>query len=200
MKTPIDCINTKSILGRNATPIEIIESARSVLGSIDLDPASDEVINNLVKATRIFTYEDDGFFQNWSSRTLWLNPPGKTYSTFLGKEIKASHWIRKLYREYSKGAVDSAIALVYRSGSLGSVGMDILSDNSVSLCVTSAGASSPVINGSGRISFETINSEGERTPETNNTQSSAFLLFSTETCIHHKFSKEFSKYGKVYGA
>jgi len=60
MIVPADCINNQSANGRNATPLEVFESVRYVLGDIELDPASDHTINIEVKAKRIYTIEDDG--------------------------------------------------------------------------------------------------------------------------------------------
>ena len=42
------------------TPPPIIESARSVMGGIDLDPASSEKAQETVRAEGFFTAEDDG--------------------------------------------------------------------------------------------------------------------------------------------
>ena len=56
------------------TPIEFINAAREVMGSIDLDPASCEAANKTVKATKIFTIDDDGLKQHWRGN-IWLNPP-----------------------------------------------------------------------------------------------------------------------------
>jgi ParB family chromosome partitioning protein len=56
------------------TPAEIIESARVVLGNIDLDPASCEIANKVVKADKIFTIDDNGLEQEWYGN-VWLNPP-----------------------------------------------------------------------------------------------------------------------------
>jgi phage N-6-adenine-methyltransferase len=57
------------------TPPAFIEAARAVLGGFDLDPASSEVANSTVKASRIFTAEDDGLAQEWPIGTIWMNPP-----------------------------------------------------------------------------------------------------------------------------
>lgn len=56
------------------TPIEFINAAREVMGSIDLDPASCEAANKTVQATKIFTINDDGLKQHWRGN-VWLNPP-----------------------------------------------------------------------------------------------------------------------------
>ncbi len=57
------------------SPVECIEAARNTMGSIDLDPASDEEANRVVKATKYFTKEDDGLKQTYFGN-IWENPPG----------------------------------------------------------------------------------------------------------------------------
>ena len=56
------------------TPPDYISAARTVMGKIDLDPASSEEANTIVNAARIFTIEDDGLAQDWEG-SVWLNPP-----------------------------------------------------------------------------------------------------------------------------
>jgi hypothetical protein len=185
-----DCINTMTENGRNLTPIAIVEIARGVLGEISLDPASDTLANETIGAKRIFTVEDDGYSKEWMASTVWLNPPGKTKSQ--GKQVKASHWFRKLYRAWKDGNIGSAIGLVYRGGSVGSLGIDILSDALV--CITAAGA--PCVNGSGRLSFDRVEDD-RRVSETDNTQSSVIFLLSQEPIIRTRFSDRFSDLGVV---
>lgn len=56
------------------TPVEIIEAARRVMGGIDLDPASSNNANRIVKAGEIFTKFDNGLRRHWFGR-VWLNHP-----------------------------------------------------------------------------------------------------------------------------
>ena len=56
------------------TPKEIIETARDMMGGIDIDPASSEVANKVVKAECFYTVENDGLSKKWFGN-VWLNPP-----------------------------------------------------------------------------------------------------------------------------
>jgi phage N-6-adenine-methyltransferase len=89
------------------TPAKYIEAARTVMGSIDLDPASCEMANRTVKATKYYSIEDDGLSKEWAGN-VWLNPPyGKTDSVS-NKEV----WTRKLIQQYYSGNVTRAVLLV----------------------------------------------------------------------------------------
>lgn len=59
------------------TPEIYIQSAREVLGTIDLDPASNDFANETVKATTYFTEETNGLEQDWFGN-IWMNPPYQT--------------------------------------------------------------------------------------------------------------------------
>lgn len=57
------------------TPEEIIDAARRVMGGIELDPASSQGANQVVRAERIFTSADDGLSQPWVAKSCWMNHP-----------------------------------------------------------------------------------------------------------------------------
>jgi hypothetical protein len=56
------------------TPHEYMELVRKVLRHIGLDPASNAVANEYVKAERFYTIEDNGLEQEWDG-TVFCNPP-----------------------------------------------------------------------------------------------------------------------------
>lgn len=85
------------------TPAKYIEAARTVLGAIDLDPASCAEANAIVRASRYYSVADDGLKQPWRGR-CYLNPP-------YGRG-GAERWSRRLIAEFEAGNVSSAILLV----------------------------------------------------------------------------------------
>ncbi len=57
------------------TPCEYVETARYVLGAIDLDPASNPLANKTIRAHSYYTTEEDGLTLPWLGR-VFCNPPG----------------------------------------------------------------------------------------------------------------------------
>lgn len=84
MPNSADCINTQSLLGRNLTPLPIIEAARKVLGSIDVDFCTDAVANEGIQAKTAYDFFDDGYqalcLSDHYPGQVWLNPPGVSYT------------------------------------------------------------------------------------------------------------------------
>jgi hypothetical protein len=102
------------------TPTHILKLARDCLGTIDLDPASDEEANKNVKAK--LYYPEDGLILPWSGR-VWLNPPGGLVDKDLnqlpakirtkGCMSSAAVWWHKLLHHYNAGDVTEALFLCF---------------------------------------------------------------------------------------
>ena len=105
------------------TPQKYIESARIVMGSIDLDPASSAEANKTIQADKFFTEKEDGLKQEWYGN-VWLNPPYSKVSNFVDKlldsEITQAIALVNNCTETAWFArmVQSAKALVFHTGRL----------------------------------------------------------------------------------
>jgi phage N-6-adenine-methyltransferase len=86
------------------TPTQYVERARAVLGTIDLDPASNPTAQETIRATRFFTKEDNGLRHEWSGR-VWLNPP---YAQPL-----IAQFVAKLVAERRAERIEAAILLTH---------------------------------------------------------------------------------------
>jgi ParB family chromosome partitioning protein len=100
-------VKHSAVSAEHYTPKEYVEAARATLGVIDMDPASTELANTVVKAEFIYTKEDDGLMQPWAGR-VFLNPPGNTKHDRSKPSYPAKFWV-KLIKEWEEGNVDSAI-------------------------------------------------------------------------------------------
>lgn len=135
------------------TPVEYLDAARSVLGEIDLDPASSPVANKTVGAARIYTIDDTGLTKEWSGR-IWLNPP---YS-----QPAIAQFSEKLAQEWESGRVQAAIALTHNYTDTG--WFHRLASTCQAICFTR-----------GRIGF--VNQEGKKAAPT---QGQAFFYFGSD--------------------
>ena len=90
------------------TPSWIIESAREVMGSIDLDPASNAKANETVKAWLYYHKSVDGLACDWFEN-VWLNHP------FSRKGNR--FWIQKLIKEFTEDRVKQACCITFASTS-----------------------------------------------------------------------------------
>jgi hypothetical protein len=97
---------TQSKSNEWSTKPKYIELAKEVLGSIELDPATNKQAQKYIQAKTFYTIDDDGFNKLWIAATLWLNPP---YGT---KKPTANNWILKAITEYDADNIGAAILLV----------------------------------------------------------------------------------------
>lgn len=96
------------------TPEYIVKSVQDVLGVIDLDPASSEEANQVIRAKRIITKEENGLAQDWMGLsmapiTVFINPPG---GKILNKSAACLFW-DKLMSYADQGLIRHAIFLAF---------------------------------------------------------------------------------------
>lgn len=83
------------------TPAYLVEAARKVMGTIDLDPASSAKANETVQASRYYDLEVDGLTQVWYGK-VWLNPP---YSRDLLPQFIEAFLAKRSAGEFTEGMV-----------------------------------------------------------------------------------------------
>jgi len=149
------------------TPAEYIEAARAVLGTIDLDPASSPLANEMVCAEKIFTIDDDGLSRKWVGR-VYLNPP---YS-----QPAIAQFSEKLTSEWESGNLEAAIALTHNYTDTG--WFHRMANACSAICFTR-----------GRIGF--LSPEGKKASPT---QGQAFFYFGKDVAC---FSREFARIGFI---
>ena len=88
------------------TPAFIIEAARRTMGSIDLDPASNHIANETVKAKTY--YSDFALTSVWYGN-VWMNHPFDRHQN--------AWWIDKLVSSYTHGDVSQACCITFASTS-----------------------------------------------------------------------------------
>ena len=149
------------------TPSEFIEMARNVLGDFDLDPASDPIAQNTVRAGIFYTQESNGLDKELKGR-MWCNPP---YA-----QPAISHFADKMVAEVSAGNVTGAIMLTHNYTD--TRWFHTLANVATAICFTK-----------GRIRFGFPTGE-----KASPTQGQAFFYFGDKP---HEFSKVFSDCGFV---
>lgn len=85
------------------TPPEFIEAARATMGSIDVDPASSEIANEIVQAETFYDIDNNGLVYKWRGN-VWLNPP---YS-----QPQVSDFTKAVVGKYLDGEISQACVLV----------------------------------------------------------------------------------------
>jgi hypothetical protein len=93
----------------HGTPSKYVEASRTVLGGIDLDPASNEAFNGrVVKAAHFYAQAINGLQQPWHG-TVFCNPP---YGQLEDGTSVAGMWAAKMISEYKAGVMKAGILLV----------------------------------------------------------------------------------------
>lgn len=153
------------------TPAKYLESARKVLGGVELDPFSSEIANKTVKASRYFTIDDDALLQDWATsveRSVWMNPPfGPTMSQAVDKFVL----------EFEIGSFDAGIVLC--NNATDTKWFAKLASRASAFCFTNH-----------RIHFENFDGKALST----NTRGQVFNYFGSDV---EKFKQEFEQYGLV---
>ena len=86
------------------TPDDVVQAARNVMGSINLDPFSSAEANTRIKADKFYTKEDDALTLDWEGDTVFINPP---YGR--GVMPKAAD---KIIEQYQAGSFKQGILLM----------------------------------------------------------------------------------------
>ena len=105
------------------SPPDVIGAATAFFGgTIDLDPASSDLANTVVGANRYFTFLENGIFQDWRAKSVYLYPPRdflehtdqpKDTRLFVKqtrfKKSAQRVWLELAMRKYSKQEYNEAI-------------------------------------------------------------------------------------------
>jgi ParB family transcriptional regulator, chromosome partitioning protein len=154
------------------TPREYIESARHVMGSIDIDPASCAMANKIVEASIFYDESNDGLIRPWHGN-VWLNPP------YAAKSMRA--FVDKLLTELEAKRVRQAILLTHNN--IDTSWQHKAGRRCVAMCATK-----------GRIRFY-----DERGKANSPTHGHIFLYFSSSRRPRYgRFKLEFSKWGLIW--
>lgn len=154
------------------TPPEYLDSVRTVLGHIDLDPFSSHTANEIVKATHIFSTENSAFDHSWhvaNNINVFMNPP---YSAGL-----CGRAVNRFIDQYQAKSFVQGIVLT--NNATDTRWFNALVSECNAICFTNH-----------RISFW----NADRKHVSGNTRGQAFFYFGKN---RSKFKKTFSKHGMI---
>lgn len=155
------------------TPSEFTDTARRVMGSIDLDPFTSVQANRRVGAERTFTMADNAFKKVWAdpdTKTVWMNPPYSKGASSLA--------VDKFLEEFDHGSFDEGIVLMNASTDTNWFHRMVIV--AAAVCLTK-----------GRISFEDAGGKSSA----GNTKGQVFFYFGKNV---KRFSDEFEAYGFIF--
>jgi hypothetical protein len=111
-------VQLSSASNEHYTPSDIVERARRLMGSIDLDPASCAEANAIVKAAQYMTLADpsmpggrpvDGLSARPWKGNVFLNPPGGVFKVLNKSFSNAALWWAALVQDWLSGDVKEAV-------------------------------------------------------------------------------------------
>lgn len=89
------------------TPAQYVDAARSLMGGIDIDPASNVLANEIIQASCYYDASTNGLDKLWTGRA-WLNPPYGFTEGRSNQEV----WTSRLIEQYQSGITTEAVLLV----------------------------------------------------------------------------------------
>lgn len=90
------------------TDPRIVNAAREVMGGIDLDPASSEIANRIIRASTFFDELDDGLQQAWFGKVFMNHPFSRA-----GNPL----WVNKLISQYENGLIEQSCNICFAATS-----------------------------------------------------------------------------------
>lgn len=154
------------------TPPEYLDSVRTVMGSIDLDPFTSKRANEIVGAKNIFTTDNSAFENDWKldeGIRVFMNPP---YSAGM-----CSRSVNRFIEQYETKRFVEGIVLV--NNATDTRWFSALVNRCTSICFTNH-----------RISFW----NADRKNVSGNTRGQAFFYYGNKRA---KFRKTFEKHGFI---
>lgn len=139
---------------------DLAQAFRDVLGGeIELDIASCDQANRIVKAGRFLSKDDNALMQPLIAKTAYCNPPGGVFGHKdgqvppcgphkAGASVQAA-FFRYVLSEYKAGRLGAVVFLAFSIELLGKCPEAF----DYPICFTTAEATSPSVNGMGRIKF-----------------------------------------------
>lgn len=118
-----------------STPKSIVEMIHEVIGEPDLDPASSEINNRYIQATRIITAKENGLTTDWISDltpiSIYVNPPGGK----IGNKSMTKLFWQRLMEYRNAGLVTEAIFMFFSVEGLQNTQSLITSATDFPICI-----------------------------------------------------------------
>jgi hypothetical protein len=175
-----------SATAEHYTPKHVVEAARTVLGTIDLDPASCLLANEIVRATAIYTRASDGLRQPWAGNDF-VNPPGGRTEH---NQSRARVWWFRTCDEWLHGNINSAIFVAFSMELLqvaqSSAPQGMPTPLDLPFCIPSS-----------RLQFLRETPDGQLAPGDRPTHANCIALLPCDGRQEETFARAFSSIGKV---